>query len=103
MMSRVLFVEDDHVIRSATAETLVREGFDVVTAQTGKEGLDAFLAQWPNIALLDIMLPEMDGVELCRAIVRESESSVPVVLLSARSDARDIVDGLQAGCRRLRH
>lgn len=97
MMPRVLFVEDDHVIRSATAETLVREGFDVVTAQTGKEGLDAFLAQWPNIALLDIMLPEMDGVELCRAIVRESESSVPVVLLSARSDARDIVDGLQAG------
>lgn len=94
---RVLFVEDDRVIREATAETLAKEGFAVVTAETGKEGLDAFLAEWPDVALLDIMLPELDGVELCRAIVSESRSSVPVVLLSARSDARDIVEGLQAG------
>ncbi len=91
----MLFVEDDPVIRQATADYLSRNGFDVVTAEDGDAGLAAWQANEPVLALLDVMLPGMDGVSLCRAI--RSESQIPVILMSARSDPIDVVMGLEAG------
>ncbi|MER7209228.1 two-component system response regulator CseB [Streptosporangium sp. NPDC020072] len=91
----VLFVEDDEVIREVTQLTLERDGFTVTTAADGPAGLEAFRARTPDVALLDVMLPGMNGVSLCRRI--RAESLVPVIMLSARDDAVDVVVGLEAG------
>ncbi len=92
---RILLVEDDATIREMTQLSLQRDGFTVETAADGPSGLDAFRADPPDLVLLDLMLPGLDGVSVCRAI-RES-SVVPVVMLTARSDALDVVVGLEAG------
>ncbi|MFC9796620.1 two-component system response regulator CseB [Streptomyces sp. NPDC057695] len=93
--THVLFVEDDDVIREATQLALERDGFRVTAMPDGLSGLDAFRERRPDIALLDVMLPGMDGVSLCRRI--RDESTVPVIMLSARADSIDVVLGLEAG------
>ncbi|HET6847379.1 MAG TPA: response regulator transcription factor [Gaiellales bacterium] len=92
---RILLVEDDATIREMTQLSLQRDGFTVETAADGPSGLEAFRDHPPDLVLLDLMLPGLDGVSVCRAI-RES-SVVPVVMLTARSDALDVVVGLEAG------
>lgn len=93
--THVLFVEDDDVIREATQLALERVGFRVTAMPDGLSGLEAFRADRPDIALLDVMVPGMDGVSLCRRI--RDESTVPVIMLSARADSIDVVLGLEAG------
>ncbi|MET8172728.1 two-component system response regulator CseB [Streptomyces clavifer] len=93
--THVLFVEDDDVIREATQLALERVGFTVTAMPDGLQGLEAFRADRPDIALLDVMVPGLDGVSLCRRI--RDESTVPVIMLSARADAIDVVLGLEAG------
>ena len=93
--THVLFVEDDDVIREATQLALERDGFVVTAMPDGLSGLEAFRADRPDIALLDVMVPGLDGVSLCRRI--RDESTVPVIMLSARADSIDVVLGLEAG------
>ncbi|WP_328495679.1 response regulator transcription factor [Streptomyces sp. NBC_00414] len=93
--THVLFVEDDDVIREATQLALERDGFVVTAMPDGLSGLAAFRADQPDIALLDVMVPGLDGVSLCRRI--RDESTVPVIMLSARADSIDVVLGLEAG------
>ncbi|MFF1380741.1 two-component system response regulator CseB [Streptomyces sp. NPDC058308] len=93
--THVLFVEDDDVIREATQLALERDGFAVTAMPDGLAGLEAFRADQPDIALLDVMVPGLDGVSLCRRI--RDESTVPVIMLSARADSIDVVLGLEAG------
>ena len=93
--THVLFVEDDDVIREATTLALERDGFLVTAAPDGLTGLDAFRTHRPDLALLDVMVPGLDGVSLCRRI--RDESTVPVIMVSARADAIDVVLGLEAG------
>lgn len=92
---RVLLVEDDDVIREATQLALERNGFTVDVAADGLTGLDTFRERRPDVALLDIMLPGMNGVSLCRQI--REESPTPVIMMSARADPVDVVLGLEAG------
>jgi len=91
----ILLVEDDPSIREVTAIGLRSAGFDVTTAGDGKEGLERFRAAPFDLLLLDVMLPRMDGLELCRAVRRTS--TVPIVMLTARGDTIDVVVGLEAG------
>ncbi|QEV46266.1 DNA-binding response regulator [Streptomyces vinaceus] len=93
--THVLFVEDDDVIREATTLALERDGVVVTAMPDGLSGLESFRADRPDIALLDVMVPGMDGVSLCRRI--RDESTVPVIMLSARADSIDVVLGLEAG------
>ena len=93
--THVLFVEDDDVIREATQLALERDGFAVTAMPDGLSGLESFRADRPDIALLDVMVPGLDGVSLCRRI--RDESTVPVIMLSARADSIDVVLGLEAG------
>lgn len=93
--THVLFVEDDDVIREALQLTLERDGFAVTAVGDGLAGLAAFRADRPDVALLDVMVPGLDGVSLCRRI--RDESNVPVIMLSARADSIDVVLGLEAG------
>ncbi|MFF2075460.1 two-component system response regulator CseB [Kitasatospora sp. NPDC058162] len=91
----ILLVEDDEVIREATRMALERYGFPVTTAADGLEGLEAFQAVRPDLLLLDVMLPLLDGVGLCRRI--REESQLPILMMSARTDPVDVVSGLEAG------
>jgi len=93
--SSVLLVEDDAAIRETTALLLQSFGFAVREAADGQAGIDAFRREHPDVALLDVMLPRIDGISLTRLI--RAESDVPVVLLSARGENTDIVSGLEAG------
>lgn len=91
----ILLVEDDEVIRKAVAMALERYGYDVSVAGDGLTGLEVFRESRPQLLLLDVMLPGLDGIGLCRKI-RES-SLVPILMMSARGDALDVVSGLEAG------
>ncbi|EQD88031.1 DNA-binding response OmpR family regulator [Saccharopolyspora erythraea NRRL 2338] len=93
--SRLLLVEDDAVLREATQLALERYGYDVRTAVDGLAGWEEFQADAPQVAVLDVMLPNLDGIELCRRI--RGCSHVPVLMLSARTDPLDVVQGLEAG------
>jgi len=93
--ARILLIEDDPSIREVTAIGLRSAGFTVATASDGREGLDRFAAEPFDLVLLDIMLPRLDGLEVCRVIRRTS--TIPVVMLTARADTLDIVVGLEAG------
>ena len=95
MDARILLVEDDPSIREVTAIGLRSAGFDVDTASDGAVGLDRWRATRPDLVLLDVMLPRVDGLEVCREIRRES--TVPIVMLTARGDTIDVVVGLEAG------
>jgi DNA-binding response OmpR family regulator len=92
---RVLLVEDDATIREMTRLSLERDGFTVEVAADGPAGLASFRSGVFDVVLLDVMLPGIDGISLCRTI-RET-SVVPVVMLTARSDPIDVVLGLEAG------
>jgi two-component system, OmpR family, response regulator MtrA len=93
--ARILLVEDDPSIREITTIGLRNAGFEVEAAGDGQAGLDRFRAGRYDLVLLDVMLPRLDGLEVCRAIRRTS--TVPVVMLTARADTIDVVVGLEAG------
>jgi two-component system response regulator MtrA len=95
MDARILVVEDDASIRELTERGLTNAGFEVVSAATGTDGLERFRTDHPQAVVLDVMLPGMDGLEVCKAI--RASSSVPVVMLTARSDTIDVVVGLESG------
>jgi len=95
MDARILLVEDDPSIREITALGLTRAGLEVETAADGVEALDRFRSRTPDLVLLDVMLPRLDGLEVARAIRRDS--TVPIVMLTARADTIDVVVGLESG------
>ncbi|WP_051110716.1 response regulator transcription factor [Longispora albida] len=94
-MSRVLLVEDDPAVSEGLHLALRRQGHQVRTAATGEEGLEQFRAEPPDIVILDLMLPGIDGFEVCRRI--RTAGNVPIVMLTARDDDMDVVAGLEAG------
>jgi DNA-binding response OmpR family regulator len=93
--TRILTVEDDERIRTAVRLALEDEGWQVEEAASGEEALSAFLRQPADVVLIDIMLPGLDGFEVCRSIRRSSD--VPIVMVTARADTHDVVAGLEAG------
>ncbi len=95
MDARILLVEDDPSIREVTALGLGAAGFTVTTAADGVEGVERWRAERPDLVLLDVMLPRMDGLEVCRSIRREA--TTPIVMLTARADTIDVVVGLESG------
>ncbi|RKN15830.1 DNA-binding response regulator [Micromonospora musae] len=95
MEGRLLVVEDDASIREVTALGLRRAGFRVTTAVDGREALTAWRAQPVDLIVLDVMLPGLDGLEVCREVRRTS--AVPILMLTARTDTIDVVVGLECG------
>ncbi|MFJ5135915.1 response regulator transcription factor [Streptomyces sp. NPDC088707] len=91
----VLVVEDDAAIRRSVQLFLERYGYVVAVAEDGLAGLEAFRAGAHDLLILDVMLPELDGIGLCQRI--REESLVPILMMSARGDALDVVAGLEAG------
>jgi DNA-binding response OmpR family regulator len=93
--TRILAVEDDERIRSAVKLALEDEGWTVDEAESGEQAIEIFQRSNPDVVLIDIMLPGIDGFELCRTLRRTSD--VPVVMVTARNDTHDVVAGLEAG------
>ena len=95
MAIRILTVEDDERIRTAVKLALQDEGWTVAEAENGEQALATFAQAPADVVLIDIMLPDIDGFEVCRAIRRTSD--VPIVMVTARNDTHDVVAGLEAG------
>lgn len=95
MSQRILVVDDDTALAEMIGIVLESEGFDVSFCADGTEALGAFRESRPDLVLLDLMLPGIDGIEVCHRIRRESD--IPVIMLTARSDTLDVVTGLEAG------
>ncbi len=95
MTVRILTVEDDERIRTAVSLALEEEGWEVEETASGEDALVAFAQNPSDVVLIDIMLPGIDGFEVCRRIRRQGD--VPIVMVTARSDSHDVVAGLEAG------
>lgn len=95
MAYRVLLVEDDATLRETVAYNLSRQGYEVLTANNGYDALETARRGQPDLLLLDVMLPGIDGFEVCRLLRREM--SLPILMLTARSDEVDRVVGLEMG------
>jgi DNA-binding response OmpR family regulator len=95
MARTILVVDDETTLRETLVEALEAEGFRVVAAADGREALARFRADRPDLVLLDLMLPELSGIEVCRII--RAESGVPIVMLTAKDSELDKVVGLELG------
>ena len=95
MARTILVVDDEPTLRETLAEALEADGFRVVTAADGREALARFREHRPELVVLDLMLPELSGIEVCR-IIRQ-ESGIPILMLTAKSSELDKVLGLELG------
>jgi DNA-binding response OmpR family regulator len=95
MARTILVVEDDATLRETLVDALEVEGFRIVAAADGRDALVRFRADKPDLVLLDLMLPELSGIEVCRII--RAESGVPIVMLTAKDSELDKVVGLELG------
>ena len=95
MTSRILVVDDDVALAEMIGIVLESEGFEVSYQADGLKAVPTFREVQPDLVLLDLMLPGMDGVQICEIIRQESD--VPVIMLTAKSDTKDVVTGLEAG------
>jgi DNA-binding response OmpR family regulator len=93
--TRILTVEDDERIRTAVKLALEDEGWQVLESDNGEDALAIFRREPADVVLIDIMLPGIDGFEVCRSLRRTSD--VPIVMVTARDDTHDVVAGLEAG------
>ncbi|HYU61229.1 MAG TPA: response regulator transcription factor [Solirubrobacterales bacterium] len=93
--ARILLVDDEQAIQKLLTYPLRKEGYEVVPAHDGREALDQFAAQRFDLVVLDIMLPKLDGIEVCRRL--RSRSQVPIIMLTAKDDEIDKVLGLEMG------
>jgi DNA-binding response OmpR family regulator len=94
--AKILIIEDDPTILRVVKDNFVSRGYQVQTADDGEDGLEAALNNGPDLIVLDIMLPEMNGFEICRA-VRAEKLEMPILMLTAKGREEDIVRGLELG------
>ena len=93
--SKVLIVEDDQTLLGVLKYNLAKEGYDVVTASDGAQAVEAARSEKPDLVVLDIMLPKLDGLEVCRIL--RKEMTVPILMLTAKTEEIDKVVGLEVG------
>ncbi|MCA1295718.1 response regulator transcription factor [Paenibacillus sp. alder61] len=96
MRSSILVIDDDEKITSMLRRGLAFEGYDVHTARNGAEGLSMVMSADPDLIILDVMMPQIDGFEVCRRL-REGGSGVPVLMLTAKDEVENRVKGLDTG------
>ena len=92
---RILLVDDEPAIQTLLAYPLQKDGYEVVAAVDGREALDRFAEQQFDLVVLDVMMPKLDGIEVCRRL--RAKSQVPIIMLTARDDEVDKVIGLEMG------
>ncbi|MDL5204472.1 response regulator transcription factor [Streptomyces sp. ALI-76-A] len=95
-MPRVLLIEDDRAVREGVALALRRQGHEIAAVGTGEDGLERLRSFRPDVVVLDLMLPGMPGLDVCRGM-RALDQTLPIIMATARGDDEDIVVGLEAG------
>ncbi|MGL4339593.1 MAG: response regulator, partial [Rhodoglobus sp.] len=95
MNARILVIDDDTALAEMIGIVLRAEGFETFFCDDGAAAVEAFRSTRPDLLLLDLMLPGMDGIEVCSCI--RQESGVPIIMLTAKSDTTDVVRGLESG------
>ena len=95
MAESIMLVEDETSIRETMAEFLAEEGFEILQAADGLEALEVFRENQPDLIILDLMLPKLDGLEVCKAI--RQKSNVPIIMVTARDEEIDKLLGLELG------
>jgi DNA-binding response OmpR family regulator len=97
-MAKVLIVEDEDTLARTLADKLRGDGFSVITAADGEEGLEKIREDRPDLIVLDIMLPKLDGLSLCRIVRRDTATAhIPIIMLTARGTEVDKIVGLESG------
>ena len=96
MSGRILIADDDRAIRESLSRALSLEGYDVVQAVDGAAALQSVESSQPDVAILDLMMPNLDGLTVCR-VLRAERNRIPILMLTARTEASDLVAGLDAG------
>lgn len=96
-MFSILFAEDEKNLRSAVTEYLTSKGLKVTAVSNGSEAVDSFYEEAFDLIILDIMMPQLNGFEVCK-IIRRKDKSVPVLFLTAMSEERDYLNGFESGC-----
>lgn len=95
---KILVVEDDEDIMELISYNLKKEGYSIVSAVTGEEGVKQAHSASPDVILLDVMLPEIDGLEVCRRLKSEAKTkSIPVIMVTSKGEESDVVAGLELG------
>lgn len=94
-MTRLLVIDDEANLRHTLGYALRQEGYEVLTAEDGESGIAAFRSAAPDLVILDVMLPRLDGLEVCRRLRKESD--VPIIMLTARDSELDKIVGLELG------
>jgi CheY-like chemotaxis protein len=99
MRKKVLAVDDQNTVLMLERMMLSSAGFDVVTARDGEEALEKAAAEGPDLILLDVMMPKMDGYATCRALrARPETKSTPILMVTTRSEVNNMQTGFAAGC-----
>lgn len=96
MSKKILIIEDEYSIATLLSYNLVQAGYETIVANDGKQGHDLALSENPSLIVLDLMLPGMDGVEVCKSL-RQQKCFVPIIMLTAKDDEFDKVLGLELG------
>ena len=95
---KILVVEDEEAIRGIVTQTLLRHGYETASASDGDDALEKAFTLRPDLIILDLMLPRMDGWEVCRRLKAEKDTAfIPIIMLTARREERDVVEGLELG------
>ncbi len=95
---KIVIIEDESDILEVIAYNLRREGYEVVESQSGEDGLDKVISSAPQLVILDLMLPEIDGIEICRKLKSDPlTAGIPVIMVTAKGEESDIVLGLGVG------
>jgi two-component system phosphate regulon response regulator PhoB len=98
MSANIIIVEDEKDLATLLKYNLSKEGFKIKEAETGQEGLQLIKRELPDLVILDWMLPDFSGIEVCRQIKRDNKlKSIPVIMLTAKSEIEDKVRGLEMG------
>lgn len=97
-MKKILVIDDLPENVFLLQDRLEHEGYEIITAYDGKSGINKAISELPDLILLDVMMPEMNGIEVCQTLVNNpSTASIPIILVTAKSGAEDIKEGLEAG------
>ncbi len=94
--AKILIIEDEGAVREGLVDNLRFEGYEVLCSENGASGLEVFVAEKPDLVILDVMMPGLDGLEVCRRI-RAVESNTPIIMLTAKCSEVDKVVGLELG------
>ena len=97
-MAKLLIIEDEADIRELISFNLEMSGYDVIKARDGEEGLATARSEKPDLIILDLMLPGMDGLKVCSHLKKDTDTrNIPIIMLTARSEDDDIINGLETG------